>query len=80
MVQKNKYTIADKTLINIGCGNARDTKYFKTKNIKVTGIDQSSIAIKLNKEYKLPKNIFLVNNKKKLKDKLLNIYETIKND
>ena len=55
MVQKNKYTIADKTLINIGCGNARDTKYFKTKNIKVTGIDQSSIAIKLNNDKKLYK-------------------------
>ena len=48
--KKNKYKIVDKTLIDIGCGNARDTRYFKTKNIKVTGIDQSSIAIKLNKE------------------------------
>ena len=40
----------DKTLIDIGCGNSRDAKYFKSKNIEVTGIDQSSIAIKLNKE------------------------------
>jgi hypothetical protein len=55
MVQKNKYIIADKTLINIGYGNARDTKYFKTKNINVTGIDQSSIAIKINNDKKLYK-------------------------
>ena len=53
--KKNKYKIVDKTLIDIGCGNARDTRYFKTKNIKVTGIDQSSIAIKLNNDKKLYK-------------------------
>ena len=56
MVQKNKYKTTDKTLIDIGCGNSRDANYFKSKNIEVTGIDQSSIAIKLNKEYKLPLN------------------------
>ena len=48
--KKNKYKTVDKTLIDIGCGNSRDAKYFKSKDIAVTGIDQSSIAIELNKK------------------------------
>jgi len=48
--KKNKYKTVDKTLIDIGCGNSRDAKYFKSKNIAVTGIDQSSIVIELNKK------------------------------
>ena len=48
-LKKNKYKTAGKTLIDIGCGNSRDANYFKSKNIEVTGIDQSSIAIELNK-------------------------------
>ena len=32
------------------------------------------------KEYKLPNNIYLVNNKKQLKNRLLNTYKSLKND
>ena len=37
------------TIIDVGCGNGRDTKFFCNNNIKCIGVDQSSEVIKLNK-------------------------------
>ena len=42
-IQKNQ------TLIDIGCGDGRDSVYFGAKNILTTGVDVSSNAIKNNK-------------------------------
>ena len=72
-LKKNTHKIYNKFLIDIGCGNSRDTKYFKNKKMIVTGLDQSNTAINYNKKnypeinfYK--KNIcekkFNLNNKK----------------
>ncbi len=40
-----------KKLIDIGCGNARDTFFFYKKKIEVTAIDRSNKAIKSNIRY-----------------------------
>lgn len=45
-----KLNINDRNLVDIGCGNSRDTSYFKKKRLKVIGVDQSFTAIKLNKK------------------------------
>ena len=49
-LQNNKFATKGKNLIDIGCGNSRDSVYFEKKKLQVTGIDQSSTAIKLNKQ------------------------------
>ena len=49
-LQNNQFEIRGKNLIDIGCGNSRDTKYFKKKKLDVVGIDQSFTAIELNKK------------------------------
>jgi len=49
-LKNNQFRITGKTLIDIGCGNSRDTKYFKKKKLDVVGIDQSFTAIELNKK------------------------------
>ncbi len=36
------------TVIDLACGNARDSKYFYQKGKKVIGIDKSSIVVKKN--------------------------------
>ena len=47
----NKLNIIGSNIVDIGCGNSRDSKtYFKKIGINVTGIDQSLTAIKLNKK------------------------------
>lgn len=33
------------SLVDVGCGNGRDSIYFASKKIRTTGIDQSNIAI-----------------------------------
>lgn len=45
-----KYIIPNKKLIDIGCGNGRDTFYFKKKGINSFGIDNSETIINLNKK------------------------------
>ena len=49
-LQKNKYNLLKKSLVDIGCGNSRDATYFSAKKFNVTGIDLSSTAIKINKK------------------------------
>ncbi len=39
------------TLIDIGCGNGRDSLFFSKRRIKTVGIDQSEIAIKNLKSF-----------------------------
>ena len=39
----------DKSLVELGCGNGRDSKFFSRNNIDVTAIDQSeAVILKLN--------------------------------
>jgi SAM-dependent methyltransferase len=38
-----------KRILDIGCGNGRDSFFFLKKGLKVIGIDKSSVAIKINK-------------------------------
>jgi len=40
-----KYMKAEKTLIDLGCGNGRDSVYFFNSGLKVTAIDSSRSAI-----------------------------------
>ena len=49
-VKKNFVTSGKKKLIDIGCGNGRDSIYF-SKFINVKGVDKSSIATTLNNTY-----------------------------
>lgn len=54
----------NKTLLDIGCGNGRDTFYFNKKGLNVVGIEKSKIAVKNNKkilEKKKIKNISFYN-------------------
>lgn len=68
------------TLIDIGCGNGRDTVFFLKKNINCFGIDQSSRVIKKNKKkFKKFKKFFLCKDFSKLnfqifKPKVFSIY------
>ena len=39
----------NKKLLDIGCGNGRDTIFFKKKNLKAVGLDNSKTAINKNK-------------------------------
>ena len=48
-------------LIDIGCGNGRDSIFFANKKIKVLGIDNSKTIIKLNNYYFKNKNISFKN-------------------
>ena len=48
-------------LIDIGCGNGRDSIFFANKNIEVLGIDSSRTVIKLNNHYFKNKNISFKN-------------------
>ena len=41
-----------KNIIDVGCGNGRDSLYFYKKGFDVTGIDLSDIAIKKKYEFK----------------------------
>lgn len=69
-----KHTIKNKTLIDIGCGNGRDTLFFIKKNIKALGIDKSITAISRNKNKKNFKNINIFKNYKKINQKFDYIY------
>lgn len=39
------YITKEDTIIDLGCGNGRDTLYFASKGLNVVGIDQSKSAI-----------------------------------
>ena len=46
----------NKTLLDIGCGNGRDTFYFNKKGLNVVGLEKSKIAVKNNKKLLAEKN------------------------
>lgn len=48
-----------KKIIDIGCGNGRDSFYFYKQNLSVVGIDISKKAIKKNLNYSNPKLKFI---------------------
>ena len=50
---KNFFT-RNKSILDIGCGNGRDSFYFKKKKLIVTGVDKSKVIIEQN----LSKNIY----------------------
>lgn len=55
-----KYMQKGKHLIEFGCGNGRDSLYFATKGLSVTGIDASKVVIdKLRKKKSLDNCIFI---------------------
>jgi len=45
------YTSQNDSLLDVGCGNGRDSIYFSKNNLQVLGIDQSSKAISNLKKY-----------------------------
>ena len=45
-----KHVDKNRTLIDIGCGDGRDSIFFANNNIYTTGVDVSSNAIKMNKQ------------------------------
>ena len=47
----------NKTLLDIGCGNGRDTFYFNKKGLNVVGLEKSKIAVKNNKKLLAEKKI-----------------------
>jgi len=47
-LKKNQISFESKKLIDIACGNARDTFYFHNKFLYTTGLDLSKIIIKKN--------------------------------
>lgn len=47
---KNHFIKAGKSLVDIACGNGRDTLYFQKLGLKAVGIDASKSAIELNRE------------------------------
>lgn len=49
-----KYMEPGKNLIELGCGNGRDSLFFVAKGLNVTGIDASEVAIKELNERDLP--------------------------
>ena len=51
----------NKTLLDIGCGNGRDTFYFNRKGLSVVGIEKSKIAVKNNKKILVKKKIKNIN-------------------
>ena len=55
-----KYMEPNKSLLDIGCGNGRDSLFFMENGIEVVGIDASQVAIKtLNDKYRDNKGIFV---------------------
>jgi tellurite methyltransferase len=69
--------IKRKKIIDIGCGNGRDSFFFWKKNLDVTGLDISKLAIKNNSSFSNKNLKFLkhdINKKIFLKDKYDYIY------
>ena len=44
----NNFLVKNKKILDIGCGNGRDSFYFEKKKLVVTGIDKSKVIIKKN--------------------------------
>ena len=55
------YVKKNKTLIDIGCGNGRDTFFFNRKNLNVIGVEKSKIAIDNNNKIILQKKLKNIN-------------------
>ncbi len=56
------------TLLDVGCGNGRDSIFFANNSIKTTGIDQSETVIKNLKKYENSHLIFRVDDINNLKE------------
>ena len=71
-----QYTKKNKTLIDVGCGNGRDTLFFIKNKIRASGADNSKVAISSNQEIS-QKSFFKINicqNKINIKKKFDYIY------
>ena len=56
-----KYFVKGKSLIDLGCGNGRDSIYFFKKGLNVLGVDQCGEEINyLNKEYSSKGLFFMI--------------------
>lgn len=63
----------NKSFLDIGCGNGRDSFFFYKKGLAVTGIDISSVAIKKNVEKSKLKNLSIKFFKLSIKDAFLKL-------
>lgn len=50
---------AGKTMVDLGCGNGRDTIYFAGRGMKMTAIDLSDSAISILKQQSIPNTEFI---------------------
>ncbi|MCG9910018.1 MAG: class I SAM-dependent methyltransferase [Flavobacteriales bacterium] len=58
----SSYCDQNTSLVELGCGNGRDAIFFAEKNIKITAIDQSEVAIsKLKENFHSYTNLQLLN-------------------
>ena len=55
-----KYMTAGKTLIELGCGNGRDSLWFAEMGLQVTGLDISQTAIKKLQSSRIPANCMFI--------------------
>ena len=69
-VLKKNYIHKNSKVLDIGCGNGRDTFYFLNRKIKIIGIDKSETAINKNKNInsKIFLNIDVIKDKKNIVD------------
>ena len=44
------FNIENFNIIDVGCGNGRDIFFFHKKDYNILGVDQSKVAIKMNKK------------------------------
>lgn len=58
---KNIYLKKNKKILDIGCGNGRDSYYFEKNKLLVTAIDKSTKVIEINKSRLKNKNIKFIN-------------------
>lgn len=56
-----RYIDKDKPLLDIGCGTGRDTKYFASKGINVTGVDAATMPMKEGSEKYIKKDFKFLN-------------------
>lgn len=72
-----KFIDKEKTIIDIGCGNGRDSIYFANKKLETLGVDYSDVAIDNLKKYSSDKAEFRVLNLENINKDLDNLFVEI---
>jgi len=60
MKENDHFPVSNKTLIDLGCGTARDSRFFANQGMKVMGVDQAPNTIQMNNERKGPNETYWV--------------------